>query len=191
MNEWHPYTPRDPDSPFMEDWVINGFDSGLLKRANNPGLHVSFAQWLLTKTQYLWALKNLRRAVELDPDHLGANMSLASFLATCPNVALRDGRAAVRLAEKAYDLGVAKGAKDTEWMLRGHLTLLAAAYAQAGDWVHAVTHQRHAIQITCTQTHLSSLRANLDSYLKAQSVHALDGALDVAANDEFQETPSG
>jgi len=168
MNEWHPYSPRNRSTLSKHVVLVTRYDEALAKRPNDPGVHTSLANWLYSNGEYQWSLKNLRRALELDPEHLGAIMSLASLQATCPDSALRDGLSAVKLARRAYEIGVAKGAEDTEWMLRNHLTLLAAAHAEAGEWAQAVAHQQRAIQCTSTRTHLAQLESQLARYLSRQ-----------------------
>jgi serine/threonine-protein kinase len=62
---------------------------------------------------------------------------LAWILATCPIAELRDGQAAVRHAERACEM--------TDYEQTDALERLAAAYAEAGDFVRAVETQKKAI----------------------------------------------
>lgn len=81
-------------------------------------------------------LASLRETLRGAPDDLEALASLAWILATTPHDALRDGKAALRLAEKAN--GRTRG-KDP-----GILTILAAAQAECGVFRRAVATARDA-----------------------------------------------
>lgn len=107
------------------------------------------------KGNYGQALSDCNRALELAPDHPIVNNSLAYLLATCPMASLRDGKRAVRLAEKAIRLA------PHSLMI---WDTLAMAYAEAGDLTRAVQTQRQAINLIRTSgTHREQKR--LDSYL--------------------------
>jgi eukaryotic-like serine/threonine-protein kinase len=71
----------------------------------------------------------MRKALELDPKNPFPHYTLAWFLATCPDVKLRDAHEAVVLAEKAFKLNP----RDQR-----HPIILGAAYYRAGDWNAAI-----------------------------------------------------
>ena len=76
-----------------------------------------------------------RRALTVDPDHRVATNNLAWLLSTAPEPELRDGRQAVRLAER-------QAAADP---LPAVLDTLAAAYAEEGRFVDAVATAERAL----------------------------------------------
>jgi tetratricopeptide (TPR) repeat protein len=90
------------------------------------------------KRQYAAAIADFERAIELDPDFEAPHNNLAWLLATGPQAALRDGRRAVMLAERATAL------LPNEAM---YLDTLAAAYAEAGRFADAVRTQEAAIAL--------------------------------------------
>jgi tetratricopeptide (TPR) repeat protein len=65
--------------------------------------------------------------------------TLARVLATCPDAELRDGPAAVRLAERA--------AAQTGFQHPAILATLAAAYAEAGTFDKAVDAAKRALRL--------------------------------------------
>ena len=84
------------------------------------------------------AERSLRAAIAAFPMSPRAYNSLAWRLATNPSAGVRNGREAVRLAQRGCDL--------THYESWGYLDTLAAAYAEAGNWTEAVRVQRDAIE---------------------------------------------
>jgi len=78
-------------------------------------------------------------AVKLNPDLDESLNGYAWFLATCPDGEFRDGKEAVKLAQKACEFS---GGKD--WY---HLDTLAAAYAESGDFEKAVEYAQKAVAV--------------------------------------------
>jgi tetratricopeptide (TPR) repeat protein len=107
------------------------------------------------------AVQDGRRAVELDPDSAAARNTLAWFLATAHDPAVRDGAEAVRHATRACDLG--------EWQDPGHLDTLAAAHAEAGDFDAAIRVAKQAIEIA-EQNEAPGLAAAMRAHLAAFDV---------------------
>ena len=73
---------------------------------------------------------------------------LAWILATCEDAEIRDGAQAVRLAERAYQL-----ADQGNYM---YLDTLAAAYAEAGQFDHAVKTAQRAVKLARNGTNQES-----------------------------------
>ncbi|MSU36421.1 MAG: tetratricopeptide repeat protein [Pedosphaera sp.] len=100
------------------------------------------------------ALPLFRAAAE--KDGVEALNHFAWLLATCSDSALRDGRSAVGYAEKA----VAK----TQRKDPGILETLAAAYAEAGEFVKAANVQREAISLIQDEKAKNDLTPRLKLY---------------------------
>ena len=87
------------------------------------------------KGDYDRAIEDLTTALRIKPDDAEAINTLAWLLATVPDVRLRDGRRAVRLAEEAVSLQDDAQNRDT----------LAAAYAESNRLRDAVDAQEQAL----------------------------------------------
>jgi Tfp pilus assembly protein PilF len=88
------------------------------------------------KGEYYKALEDYGRAVKVDPRYARGWVARAWLFATCPDKKFRDGKMAVESATRACEL--------TGWKEAGKLGVLAAAYAEAGDFAKAVRLQEKA-----------------------------------------------
>jgi tetratricopeptide (TPR) repeat protein len=84
------------------------------------------------------AVADFTQATELNPRNDDAWGGLAWALATAPDTGLRDGKRAVDLAKKACEL--------TAWKNPLHLSSLAAAHAECGDFTEALRWHRKAME---------------------------------------------
>jgi tetratricopeptide (TPR) repeat protein len=82
---------------------------------------------------------DFRKALELDPNNHEAMSGLAWALATSPDAELRDGKRAVELATKACEM--------SGWKNPYHLSTLAAAHAEAGNFEEALRRHREAMAL--------------------------------------------
>ncbi len=82
------------------------------------------------------AIQSFQSAIRIDARNAEALASLAWILAAGPD-GVRDGKRSVEFATRACELSA--------WGDPIHLTILAAACAEAGDFVKAVEHQRKAL----------------------------------------------
>jgi tetratricopeptide (TPR) repeat protein len=95
---------------------------------------------LLSKQgKYLEAIVEYRAVLQIDPDYLFALNDLAWLLATAPDSRLRDGPAAVQLAEKACQL--------SKYQVTTFVGTLAAAYAESGRFDDAVKSAQNAVAL--------------------------------------------
>lgn len=115
--------------------------------SDDPIVHYQSAIELADRGEYADALAHYERAILLGSDSLDCEVYVfaAWLLATCPNTKLRNGPRAVELATKACE--------DSDYE-PWPLTVLAAAYAQCGDFTKAIAAQTKAIEIYREYTHL-------------------------------------
>ncbi|MCX8092454.1 MAG: tetratricopeptide repeat protein, partial [Verrucomicrobiae bacterium] len=109
------------------------------------------------------AIAEYRTVVRLNPNHLEALNNLAWYLATARDATLRDGAEAVRLAEHGVEL---TGGNDPNL-----LGVLAAAYAEAGQFEQAVQTARRALALAeagADPALANQLRARIQLYESRQ-----------------------
>jgi tetratricopeptide (TPR) repeat protein len=92
--------------------------------------YLARADTLYEGGDYQRAAEAFREAVRRFPRSDRAHSFLAWFLATCPDGTLRNGKEAVAEATKACEM--------VGWKDWGNVDALAAAYAEVGDFDHAV-----------------------------------------------------
>ena len=108
----------------------------------------------VTKGEEDKALADLQQTVRLQPSNAVAYKILAVIQATCPDARYRDGQAAVMNAKQACRL------LNDHW---GCLEILAAAYAESGDFAAAKQWQAKAIELAPEKEKVV-LRSRLELY---------------------------
>jgi tetratricopeptide (TPR) repeat protein len=119
------------------DTALKDIDEALRQKPNEPTYLLSRSLVRMRKVDYSGAVKDVEEAVKQDEKNAIAHNQLAWLLATCPDADVRDGRRAVKHAEKAVEM--------TERKVGGILDTLAAAYAEAGRFDDAVRTQQEAV----------------------------------------------
>jgi tetratricopeptide (TPR) repeat protein len=122
--------------------ATNQFAYALLLKPGWADVHLTFGQVLLYLGDTPNGLRHIQEAVRLAPDWPPALNGLAWVLATYPDVTVRNGTEAVRLAEHACAV--------TSRRNPGLFDTLAAAYAEAGRFPEAINAAQEAIALART-----------------------------------------
>ncbi len=110
--------------------AITEWQTAVRIQPENAELHNNLASALLRNGRVAAAVAEWGETLRLQPDKLGPQISLAWTLATTPDAAIRDGTAALDLAQRAY-----RTSGDRNLMI---FRVLAAAYAEAGQYAQAI-----------------------------------------------------
>ena len=116
--------------------AVDHLRQALQLKPDYPEAHNNLASLLIGMGQFAQAADHLREALRIDPAQSAVLESLAWLYATCPQDGVRNGPEAVRLAQQLCEL------TDDD---PSALDTLAAAYAEAGQFVHAVAVAQRAV----------------------------------------------
>ncbi|MBV8229322.1 MAG: tetratricopeptide repeat protein [Planctomycetaceae bacterium] len=141
LNPWLA-TARDHRGRF---WIASGdprralvdFEEAVRLDPNQASAHRNRGVALCAVKSYSRALADFNEAIRLDPGDPEAYAGRAWLWATCPDQKFRDARRAVESATRACELG--------RWSCAHCLDVLAAAQAEAGDFVAAAESEARAM----------------------------------------------
>jgi tetratricopeptide (TPR) repeat protein len=108
-----------------------------------------------SRGDYDKAIADYEKAISIDPKYVSAYRDLAWLQATCPDARYRNGKQAVENARKACDL--------SDWRDWSDLAILAAAYAESGNFDEAIKWQNEAIELA-PQSKRAACRSRLELY---------------------------
>jgi Tetratricopeptide repeat/WD40-like Beta Propeller Repeat len=136
--------------------------------------HENLGYALYAESKFPESLRQLRMALDVEPNRLFALKLAANLLATCPDSTVRNGPEALSLAEKAKQLS---GGNDP-----GVLDTLSAAYAENGRFDEAAATEQQAIALAAQQED-RSLNARLKAHMaRYERKEPLREAPSLAAN---------
>jgi tetratricopeptide (TPR) repeat protein len=125
------------------DGAIGHFRRAIASDPEFVDAHFNLGLVLAGRGRIEEAIAHYEKALKLKPDYVEALNELAWLRATCPEAALRDGTAAIELAQRANSL---TGGKTPEM-----LDTLAAAYAEAGMFSKAAETVSKALDLARQQ----------------------------------------
>ena len=122
------------------DEAIIQYQKVLQMHPENADAHANLGSAWLAKGRVRNAMAEYTKALQISPENLAALSNLAWLLATSADPALRNGAEAVRLAERADSASSRSDKHPTV------LRILAAAYAEAGQFAEAKETAQHALE---------------------------------------------
>ena len=140
--------------------ALRHFREALRLDPSNAEANYNVGSMLRARGDLAGALVRFRQALQLKPDWLPAVASLAWLLATAPDAALRDADQAIQFAERAADL---TGRQDASAM-----DVLAAAYAEAGQFDRAIAASEVALTLKPDAALEAAIRGRLELYRQHQ-----------------------
>ena len=122
------------------DEAIVEYQKVLQMHPESADAHANLGIAWLTKGRVPDAMAEYTKALQISPENLPALSNLAWLLATSADSSLRNGSEAVRLAERADSASSRSDKHPTV------LRILAAAYAEAGQFAEAKETAEHALE---------------------------------------------
>jgi tetratricopeptide (TPR) repeat protein len=122
------------------DEAIIQYQNVLQLQPESADAHANLGIAWLAKRRVRDAMEEYTKALQISPENLAALSNLAWLLATSPDPTLRNGPEAVRLAERADSTSSRSDKHPTV------LRILAAAYAEAGQFDEAKETAQHALE---------------------------------------------
>lgn len=143
--------------------AIGHFRQAIRIKSDVREAHYNLGTTLLRVGQTEEALKEFRETMRLAPQWPLAMAALARTLATAPDARLRDGKEALRLAERAVEM--------TQRRDPSSLDALAAAQAESGQFAEAAKTEQTAIDLATAARAdrlLEQFRPRLEAYQRGQ-----------------------
>jgi tetratricopeptide (TPR) repeat protein len=131
------------------DEAIVEYQKVLQMQPESADAHANLGIAWLAKGRVRDAMEEYTKALQISPENLAALSNLAWLLATSSDSSLRNGSEAVRLAERADS---ASSRSETHPTV---LRILAAAYAEAGQFAEAKETAQHALEAANIQGNTS------------------------------------
>ena len=122
------------------DEAIIQYQRVLQMHPESADAHANLGSAWLAKARVRDAMEEYTRALQISPENIAALSNLAWLLATSADPSVRNGSEAVRLAERADS---ASSRSETHPTI---LRILAAAYAEAGQFAEAKETAQNALQ---------------------------------------------
>ena len=122
------------------DLAIRSWEKAIELQPDYPMPHNNLGNAFLLEGQTAKAIQQWKLALQYMPDLASAQVNLAWVLATCPDASLRDGKTAIALADRAWQLSQGRNPVA--------LRSLAAAFAENGQYADAFAAAQQDLQMS-------------------------------------------
>ena len=175
MREWLECQKR-PSSKNIA--TVIDYESRIAENPDDVVAYIDMGHFLHVSREYELALQMFDEALSVAPDHVHGLMSRADLLATCPIPSVRDGRQAVADSEAALRLANNKGSLEgLSYMHRIYLMILAAAYAEVGDYSKSRASLSSAINVCKTKRGKRDIQRLIELVDRAEPIRPESGLI--------------
>jgi tetratricopeptide (TPR) repeat protein len=147
--------------------AIADLSEAIQRDPNQATLYDLRAAAYIANGDFSSALQDSEKTVRLDPNDVGGHLHLALLLATCDDAKIRDGKKAINHGVWACGL--------SEWKYDQAIAVLAAAYAEAGDWENATRFQKTVIEMSKNEQQKLEREKGLFRYEKREPLRVFKG----------------
>ena len=156
-------------------WALEEFEAATAKNPNDATAFANMGRWWHTKQKYVDSLSHLTRALELDNRNLLALYSRGDLLATCPDDSIRNGRQAINDITCAIEIAKQTGWLDGAWRERMLNRILAAAYAETGQFQTAIDIENQSAKLAITKSATRRIDEHLEEYKNRKPIRSKNG----------------
>jgi tetratricopeptide (TPR) repeat protein len=148
------------------DKAITDYDEAIRLDPKNAGAYYcNRGDAYYYKGRYDKAIADYHEAIRLDPKYENAYNELAWVLGTCIQASFRNGKKAIEYATKSYEL--------TNWKRPSRMDTLAAAYAEVGDFEHAIEWEMKYLEtLNSSDERAADAKSRLALYQAHKPYHA-------------------
>ena len=144
--------------------AMDEFEAAIAEYPKDASAYANMGRWWHINKNYYDALSHLNTALEYDTNHFWARCSRSDLCATCPNDLIRNGKKAIDDAKTAIKIAKTQGMLDGAWRERMLNPLLAAAYAEDGQFHQAIEIENESMKIATTKSAARTINEHLQQY---------------------------
>lgn len=168
--------------------AILRFEEAIAENPSDPNAYVDIGIILHWGGNYESALQMYGQAVDLAPNSVHGLLSRASLLATCPDEEYRNGTQAVADSRRAFEYVNETGHLDGwPWVRRSYLEVLAASYAEIGDFEKASDTLKEALAVCKTRMAEREVRSLFETIQRGQPIRKQGGLLSFGQPAELKQ----
>ena len=156
-------------------WALEEFEAAIATNPKDASAYANLAGHWHYRKQYADALSNLNIALDFQPNHIGALCIRCDLFATCPDDTIRNGQQAIQDAQTAIDAAKTNGNLDGAWYERMLNRLLAAAYAENGNYQRAVEIETESLKLAITKSATRNINEHLDKFRNLEPIRSDTG----------------
>lgn len=155
--------------------MLERFEADIARDPGDAEAYCRIGRWWHRMEEYAKAMHSLDTALTIDPHLPYALCTRADIYATCPDAVYRNASCAVRDARKSIEVARTKGMLIGDWRQRMFLRVLAAAYAESGDFVRAIEIERESMTFAITKSAKRKIEHHIHCYQNGLPIREAKG----------------